>query len=258
MNAFARTPLALLLLAFLATGCGSDDDDGADDTVPGAEDVAGDDPLGAGGPTTGDDVERRVTAVVRDLLDAVDGLASAPVPPPRVVIETTPSLIFYASADDGERFVVAPRWSDLDEERALFERWAGATGGAFDGRALFEELFNWFFVAHEVGHHLQSVSGRGPESRWDEELQANEIAVAHFAATEPARLEALVAALASVRDSLEVPDGAGDPAFFEAEYEAIGDVPEVYGYFQFGFVLDAFGRVDELDLGTIVREDLAL
>ena len=199
-----------------------------------------------------------MTAVVRDVLGAVDGFASAPVPMPDIVVETTPSLIYYLSTDEGESVVVVPRWQELGEVHALFEDWAEATGGAYDGRALFEELFNWFFVAHETGHLLQTVSERGPESRWDQELQANEIAVAHFAVAEPARLDALVAALASVRDSLEAPQGAGDPAFFEAEYDAIGVVPEVYGHFQFGFVLDAFDRVGELDLETIVREDLAL
>ena len=54
------------------------------------------------------------------------------------------------------------------------------------------------------------------------------------------------------------PEGAGDPAFFEREYEAIGEMPDVYGHFQFGFVLDAYDRVDELDLASIVRDDLEL
>ena len=248
---FVRTPLALAFAALLlGAGCGSDDGDVVGDDDP----ASADDAL----PVGEDDLLRRVTGIVRDVLDVADGVASTPVPMPDVVVETTPSLIYYLSTIDGDSVVVVPRWEDLREERALFDAWAGTTGGAYDGRALFEELFNWFFVAHETGHLLQSVSDRGPETRWDQELQANEIAVAHFAVTEPARLEALVGVLAAVRDSLEVPEGAEDRERFEREYDAIGEVPEVYGWFQFGFVLDAWERVDELDLTTIARDDLAL
>ena len=203
-------------------------------------------------------LERRVAAVAEGFLDTAEGYASAPIPAPQIVVETTPSLIFYAGSDDGRSFVVVPRWEELGEGQALFESWAEATGGAYDGRAFFEETFNWFLVVHELGHHLQARSDSGPRSRWEEELQANEIAVAYFGSTDRARLDAFMAAVAQVRDTLDVPEGAGDAAYFEREYDAIGEIPEVYGYFQFGFFLDAWSRIDELDLATIVRDDLAL
>ena len=264
--------LAVLTASSLMAGCSSDDDDddvGTDSPVQEAaadagigaepEDVLGDDdPAGEPAAPGGDELRTRATGIVRDVLDTVDGVASAPVPMPDVVVETSPSLIYYLSTIDGDSVVVVPRWEDLREGQGLFEEWAATTGGAYDGRALFEELFNWFFVAHETGHLLQTVSEQGPETRWVQEIQANEIAVAHFAATEPARLDALVAALAPVLASFDVPEGAGDPEFFGRAYEAISEVPEIYGYFQFGFILDAYDRADKLDLTTIARDDLAL
>ena len=205
---FFRAPLALALAALLTSaGCGSDDDGDPGDDDPVAIDAA---------PAGEDDLLRRVTGIVRDVLDVADGIASTPVPMPDVVVETTPSLIYYLSTIDGDSVVVVPRWEDLREERALFDAWAGMTGGAYDGRALFEELFNWFFVAHETGHLLQTVLAQGSEMRWDQELQANEIAVAHFVVTEPARLETFVGALTAVRDSLEVPEGAEDQGALRA------------------------------------------
>ena len=264
-----RLPALALATCVLATGCGSDDDGAASAApIPDATDIGGN-----GGENGGDadatlapaddasiggDLEQRATGIVRDVLDVVDGVAAESVPMPDVVVETTPSLIYYQSDIDGTSVVVVPDWEDLREERALFDEWAGATAGAYDGRALFEELFNWFFVAHETGHLLQTVSGIGPETRQGEERQANDIAVAHFAATEPARLEALVSALADVRDALPVPERADDPEYFETEYDAIGSIPPVYGWFQFGFVLDSYARVNELDLATIARDDLGL
>lgn len=277
--------LALALAAGALAAC-SDSDDGsspgdviADGDVPPnddvldtdgpADDVAPSDGDGSGTEetvpdTAPDDVETRIATVATDFLNTVDGFAAAPVPAPELVLETTPDLAFYARSDDEQGVVVLSRWDELDAEaRSLFEGWAGTTGGAYDGRGLFEELFNWFFVVHELGHHLQAESEAAspvPEdsfSFWDSELQANEIAVAHFDALDRARLDALVVAMRQVLDSLDVPEGAGDRDFFDREYESLGE-PSVYGYFQFSFVLDAYERIDELDLATIVRDDLGL
>ena len=167
-----------------------------------------------------------VSVAANGFLETVRSVAGGPVAAPDIVLETTPALAFY----DGEGTVRLARWEELpDETQALFEGWATATGGAFDGRAFFAESFNWFFVAHEIAHFLQDESGKRPTMRWDAELQANEMAVAHFAATDRARLDAYVTAVRQVRGILPVPVGAGDRAYFEREYDRIVEAPEVYG-----------------------------
>jgi len=40
--------------------------------------------------------------------------------------------------------------------------------------------------------------------------------------------------------------------------DALGNRPSVYGYFPFGFQLDVHERIDALDPGRIVRDDVAL
>jgi hypothetical protein len=173
--------------------------------------------------------------------------------PPAVEVRSTPMLIFFSP---GANQITVPWWDDLPpEHHALFESWGGDRAG---GKRLFRALFHRFLVIHEAGHWLQSRSDQRKATLYENEVDANRIAVAFWRTTPDGE-----AFLAEVETLLErcvattpdpTPPGEDAAAFFLANYQELGRDPVRYGYYQFRFMLDAVRERDGLNLADWVAD----
>jgi hypothetical protein len=159
---------------------------------------------------------------------------------------TRPSLISWRQ---DERAVAVPRWDELPEgpRRALGEL-AGSDDAA---RPLFDWLFRWFFVPHELTHALQTNLGSTDDHATSERF-ANDVAVA-FYMQQPGGREQLDQLLRVVVDLLPrlrpLPPGPDD--YFNLHYDALGRDPSLYGSFQLRFVHDSLARRDGLNFDEL-------
>jgi hypothetical protein len=155
------------------------------------------------------------------------------------MVKTYPSLVSY---DIRNHSVYVPRWSTLDPAmREMMKQWAAQGTLGLDDEAQFGEIFNEMAIAHELGHYLQYMSGRYAKlDHWQAELEATEIAVAFWSLTPegsarlPQRVENYSRFLLSAPDP--VPPGTDPHAYFVSHYDALGDDPSVYGWFQGRFM----------------------
>lgn len=169
---------------------------------------------------------------------------------PSVAVETRPSLVSY---NTGDRVVRMSRWSELDDGmQGLMTAWAaeGALGLAPD--RMFDEIFNSFLLAHELGHYLEHMSGRlNTVDLWESEVEANRIAVA-FWATQPDQADRLPLRVANFNRFLEglpspVPEGEDAHAYFVSNYERLGSDAAAYGWYQGAFLRTAWAERDTRD-----------
>jgi hypothetical protein len=122
---------------------------------------------------------------------------------------------------------------------------------------LFEELFNWFFIAHEMSHYLfEELSPSWGSDHFENEKSANEFAVA-FWLTQPNvkdRLDRVSRAARRIQQGLPnpVPEGADPKVYFNENYEQLGQNPPAYGYYQLKFVADALADRERLNFHSMV------
>ena len=183
-------------------------------------------------------LREEVEAIVSDFVDASRDVGCHLPALPKVEIRNTPGLIFIRGG-----VVTVPSWSDCSADVIrIFEQWATAAGRGCNSEQFFRETFNWFLVAHELGHFVQRFQGR-KLSYWDGEVDANMIAVAYWQAKgEAERLQTLIKWAERVGASLPdpVPEGEDPVAFFNSNYAKLGQNPNAYGYFQFAFFKEAY------------------
>ena len=176
-----------------------------------------------------------------------------------VVVETTPNLI-YVNLD--RRTIYVPWWDDMDAAtQGVFTQLAGDEAS---GRRMFDLLFQQFFVVHEAAHWLQfQASGLhgnadflGGVDLYRNESEANAFAVAYWMRTPEGR--AFLDEMAPVVDKAHamlpnpVPADTTAAAYFNNNYDALGQDPMQYGWYQFQFVLDALAQRERLSLRTLV------
>jgi hypothetical protein len=171
---------------------------------------------------------------------------------------TRPSMISWRQE---AKAVAMPRWEELtDVQRQLLARMASVDGS----RALFEELFHWFLVVHELTHALQNnLGGAARRDHVDHaasEKSANDVAVAYFCerAESRRRLADLATRLEASRSRLpslaEFADEAALARTFDANYDELTRDPARYGAFQVRFILDSVRRSDELSFDATLRK----
>jgi hypothetical protein len=167
---------------------------------------------------------------------------------------TRPSMISWRQE---ARAVAIPRWDELGEpQRRLLELMAGARGS----QQLFELLFRWFLVPHELTHALQenAAAAAHPGHAAGERL-ANDAAVAFLAEDPEARrsLFALAPLLVGARQRLPRLPVEGDEAALDrhvdAHYDELGRDLPLYGAFQVRLILDSLRRLDALRFEEVVQ-----
>lgn len=156
---------------------------------------------------------------------------------------TRPSLVSWRQE---QKAVAVPRWDDLDARQRQFV--VGIAGEA-DARTLFELLFRWFLIPHELTHALQVNAGRETDHATSERV-ANDAAVAFLVEDSRAQLVAFVPALETARRNLpslsDLGDRAAQDRYFDDHYDELGRDPARYGAFQLQFILDSVARLETL------------
>lgn len=171
---------------------------------------------------------------------------------PAVEVRNTPQLIFFGATSNT---IVVPWWATQpDPMREVFRTFAG--GDDAQAEHLFRAFFNQFLIAHEAGHWYQARANRREPTLYENERQANRLAVA-FWRTQPdgARLLAALEGMAT-RAAAALPDptpaGEDPVAYFGANYQTLGRDPRKYGHYQFRFMADALRERETLDFARLV------
>jgi hypothetical protein len=190
-------------------------------------------PSAAAAQTAPDPVETKVTGIRDRFVEAVKACGVEPAFVPAVSIATNGSVISYA-----HKTLTIGRWEELPPPlQGFLEAWAAQEAPGQDGQALFDDLFNGFLVAHELGHWVGDWSGRWETiDSWDSELEANRFAIA-FAAldqTTATGLEQKVGEFAFIRQGPgPVPAGLDERTYFDDNYDALSTRDPVgYSWFQ--------------------------
>ncbi|MGI4831802.1 MAG: hypothetical protein ACRYFU_27010 [Janthinobacterium lividum] len=197
---------------------------------------------------------QRETAIARQFESRVH-IETLPFRPrlPRIQIETRPSLSYF----DGHTIREA-RFKELPPEvQAIFNAWAADTSDQPSGEQLFADMFYKFFFVHELGHWVagqvimnrhdanqQAALDNMKQNHWQTELECNRISVAWWREHDPNYLPKLMADFRAIEDKLPnpVPEGQSKQAYFAANYERLGNDPQVYGWFLLQSALDAYGE----------------
>ena len=173
--------------------------------------------------------------------------------PPRIRIETRPSLSYF----DGKTIREA-RFTELPSAvQAIFNAWAADTTDQPSGQQLFADMFYKFFFVHELGHWVtgqvitkrhdagrQAAFDNMKQNHWQMELECNRISVAWWREHDPKYLARLMADFHAIEQKLPnpVPEGQSKQAYFAANYERLGEQPQIYGWFLLQSAMDAYNE----------------
>jgi hypothetical protein len=152
---------------------------------------------------------------------------------PKVRIQTEPSLV---RIDRPNNAIIIPYWDDLtNDQKEIFKSWRSENAEEF-----FVLMFNWFFIPHEMGHFINPmIHDLNP---YQCEQEANEVAVTFFRRNPEnlGKLDFIQRSLTKVLEILPKIDfgNLSEAEYFNANYQKMGSNPNVYGYFQFKFILD--------------------
>jgi hypothetical protein len=180
--------------------------------------------------------------------------------PPTVRMDAGPLLSLY---DDAKKNAVHQTyWIDLPAGmRDTFNDWAATTADNHTGEQLYENLFFKFFFVHEFGHweNEQVVSQRHDakaklaqrnfkRNKWEDELNANRVAVAWWREQDPKFLERLVSDVRLILATLPspVPAGEDDKEYFSRNLWELVKDPNKYGWYQLRMIVIANEEGPEL------------
>ena len=149
--------------------------------------------------------------------------------------------------------LTAPTWKTLnDDYKEMFNNWAENANGDFTGEQFFRKTFNWFLVIHELGHYIQFVKGtEETDDHYSSESEANNIAVSYWKINHREELDKYMIMVNDIIEILPVPEDT-TAEYFNANYDNIGDKPEIYGYFQFFFIIESYNNIDSQELSSFL------
>jgi len=162
---------------------------------------------------------------------------------PKVRIQTEPALI---RLDKPNNTIIIPYWGDLTNDQIeIFKSWRGENAEEF-----FILMFNWFFIPHELGHYINPKNH--DLNPYQCELEANEVAVA-FLKSNSENLEKLDLIKESLQQIVAILPkidfgGMSEAEYFNANYQKIGNNPNMYGYFQFKFILNILNNPGDVNI----------
>lgn len=168
--------------------------------------------------------------IVADFSAAVNKIHPVFTPSPTPILNTQVYLISYSPKTNE---VNLPIWSQvIPEQKQFFYELAG---GEEQGRRMFGLFFNGFYMAHEMGHALQTAAKKRDSSLYQNEYFANIVGMLYWRKVNRAKeLEDCYRLAKRVTSQLPnpVPEG-GDPIkYFNEHYSELGADPYKYGYYQ--------------------------
>ncbi len=169
---------------------------------------------------------------------------------PGVEVATTYKLIY---CDPENKRIVLPIWQELyPEQRTLFARWKGDEAQQF-----YISMFNWYFIAHEMGHFTMFTNPDLHISAYETEHRANIIAISFFRSTgeNRKRLLQIENSLQEVLKGLPAIDleNMTEEDYFNANYQKLGNNPDAYAYFQFKFILDIMKDNGQYKIADVIK-----
>jgi hypothetical protein len=198
-------------------------------------------------------VQTAAESIAEAYVAIVDEVLERQTTRPALEVRDSPYLAYF---DPRESKIVVPFWPPKKASTFGFFL-ALADGDTAWAEVFFEELFDWFLVAHELTHWLQTELGLSP-SHYESETMADDFAVAFHMGTSGGeeRLlhldRMLVQALEHLTDP--GPQGIETTTYFNAFYMALTQDPWKYGYYQFGFIRDSIARRNDLSLVDLLAE----
>ncbi|MGB8357988.1 MAG: hypothetical protein WCD55_05165 [Bacteroidales bacterium] len=162
---------------------------------------------------------------------------------PKIKIQTEPFLI---KLDRPNNTIIVPYWDDLtNDQKEIIKSWRGENAEEF-----FVLMFNWFFIAHELSHYINPMDH--DLNPYQCEREANEVAVTFFRRNPEnfEKLDFIKKSLTKVLEILPKIDfgNMSEAEYFNANYQKIGSNPNVYGYFQFKFILDILNNQKDFSI----------
>ena len=162
---------------------------------------------------------------------------------PKIKIQTEPFLI---KLDRPNNTIIVPYWDDLtNDQKEIIKSWRGENAEEF-----FVLMFNWFFIAHELSHYINPMDH--DLNPYQCEREANEVAVTFFRKNPEnfEKLDFIKKSLTKVLEILPKIDfgNMSEAEYFNTNYQKIGSNPNVYGYFQFKFILDILNNQENFSI----------
>lgn len=173
---------------------------------------------------------------------------------PTVRMDAGPLLSLYDGAK--KNGVHQTYWIDVPAGmRKTFDSWAATTSDNQTGEHLYEDLFFRFFFLHEFGHWIneQVVSQRRDakaklarrnfaRNKWEDELNANRVAVAWWRERDVQFLDRLVSDVRLILAALPspVPPGEDDKEYFSRNLWELVKDPNKYGWYQLRMIVIAY------------------
>lgn len=171
---------------------------------------------------------------------------------PKIVLNTTPSLIYFNDADNS---VNLPLWEQvIIPIREFMYTMAGDEAG---GQRMFGLFFNGFYLPHELGHGLAHATGKAVPGSYADEYTANIIAMLWSRKHgRQAELEQCYQLTRKMYAMLPNPAPAGQTVeqYFTENYAQATQDPSVYGYMQFGQFIKIYEDKSLPDFDTFIRQ----
>ena len=129
-------------------------------------------------------------------------------------------------------------------------------GSQAKGKEMASLFFYGFFFPHEIGHALQYRTKNVPESAYDAEYEANELAVAYWRTQGRTKeLEQCYVWAKKALKKLEnpVPEGADAKKYITEHYWDLVADPYKYGYIQFSQIVEVMENQELPDFQTYIK-----
>lgn len=141
--------------------------------------------------------------------------------------------------------LVYATWDKLDQgTKAFFATLCNED--LVEGEIFYKTYFMKFNVIHEVFHTIGNKNDPGI-GYYREEQRVNDLAVAYWREIgESNFINELEVKLKKILALMRNPvlEGEDSEAYFNDNYDALGSRPDIYGYYQFSFVLKAIEKKD--------------
>lgn len=133
------------------------------------------------------------------------------------------------------------------------------TGSKLEGEKLAAMYFFGFFLPHEAAHGLQFNAKIRKDNEYDNEYEANKIAILYWRKKGKEReLKICYAIAKNVLSKLKnpIPQGEDEKRYLTANYDEMSQDPYKYGYIMFKQIVDIFEDKSIGDFDTYVRNRL--
>lgn len=131
-------------------------------------------------------------------------------------------------------------------------------GGSPDkGKSLAAQFFYGFFLPHEVGHALQYHTNKLPENAYDEEYQANELAVLYWRSKgRDKELQQCNEMAIKILTKLQnpIPENVDGKKYITAHYDELLKDPYKYAFIQFSQIVKILDDKSLPDFDTYIKK----